>query len=170
MIVAEAKRLQEEGKEGLVLLPGVNELLGEVSRDARRSTSTKVSSCSDPSNRSGPSSRRVCRSQYEIELLLISSATSTYASAALPTAGVPQPPVFITAEAVKRGKPYPDPYLLGAKGLDLSAEQCVVFEDAPSGVRSGVASGARVLAVCTSHQRKELEGLGAHWIVQDLSK
>ena len=46
----------------------------------------------------------------------------------------------------------------------------IVVEDAPSGIKSGVASGARVLAVCTSHEREELEGLGAEWIVTDLSK
>ena len=45
-----------------------------------------------------------------------------------------------------------------------------MFEDAPSGIKSGVASGAKVLAVCTSHERKEVEGHGAHWIVDDLSK
>lgn len=50
---------------------------------------------------------------------------------------------------------------------DLSG---IVFEDAPSGIKSGVASGAKVLAVCTSHPREELEGLGATWIVQDLSR
>lgn len=46
----------------------------------------------------------------------------------------------------------------------------IVFEDAPSGVISGVKAGCKVLAVCTSHPREELEGLGATWIVDDLSK
>ena len=45
-----------------------------------------------------------------------------------------------------------------------------MIEDAPSGVKSGVAAGSRVLAVCTSHAREQLEGLGASWIVTDLSK
>jgi hypothetical protein len=46
----------------------------------------------------------------------------------------------------------------------------IVFEDAPSGIKSGVASGAKVLAVCTSHERSQVEGMGATWIVTDLSK
>lgn len=46
----------------------------------------------------------------------------------------------------------------------------VVVEDAPSGIKSGVASGARVLAVCTSHTREQLENIGATWIVTDLSR
>jgi hypothetical protein len=46
----------------------------------------------------------------------------------------------------------------------------IVVEDAPSGIKSGVASGARVLAVCTSHTREEVEGFGATWVVNDLTK
>jgi beta-phosphoglucomutase-like phosphatase (HAD superfamily) len=45
----------------------------------------------------------------------------------------------------------------------------VVVEDAPAGIRSGLAAGCRVLAVCTSHSRSSLENLGATWIVSDLS-
>jgi beta-phosphoglucomutase-like phosphatase (HAD superfamily) len=46
----------------------------------------------------------------------------------------------------------------------------IVVEDAPAGIRSGVAAGCRVLAVCTSHSRSALENLGAAWIVSDLSR
>jgi len=45
-----------------------------------------------------------------------------------------------------------------------------VVEDAPSGIKAGIAAGSRVLAVCTSHERAQLEDLGATWIVTDLSK
>lgn len=45
----------------------------------------------------------------------------------------------------------------------------VVVEDAPSGIKAGVAAGAHVLAVCTSFPREMLEGLGAEWIVEDLT-
>jgi beta-phosphoglucomutase-like phosphatase (HAD superfamily) len=46
----------------------------------------------------------------------------------------------------------------------------IVVEDAPAGVRSGVAAGCRVLAVCTSHSRSALENLGAAWIESDLTR
>lgn len=59
---------------------------------------------------------------------------------------------------------------MGAAALGLKPTECIVFEDAPSGVKAGVASGARVVAVCTSHKRAALEGLGAHLIVDDLSE
>jgi hypothetical protein len=61
-------------------------------------------------------------------------------------------------------------YLTGAEKLGKQIENCIVFEDAPSGIKSGVASGARVLAVCTSHTREQVSGMGATWIVDDLTK
>ena len=57
------------------------------------------------------------------------------------------PEIFITAELVARGKPNPDPYLLGAQRLGLKPEECVVVEDAPAGVLSGLAAGCKVIAV-----------------------
>ncbi len=62
-------------------------------------------------------------------------------------AGLPAPEVFVTAERVKRGKPEPDAYLLGAQLLGLAPQECVVVEDAPAGVLSGTAAGCHVIAV-----------------------
>nr|MBA2816599.1 Sugar phosphatase YfbT [Candidatus Pantoea persica] len=62
-------------------------------------------------------------------------------------AGLPQPAVFITAEQVEKGKPEPDTYLLGAKKLGLTAESCVMVEDAPAGILSGLNARCAVIAV-----------------------
>lgn len=45
----------------------------------------------------------------------------------------------------------------------------LVVEDAPTGIRSGKASGARVLATCTSHDRAALEKERPDFLVEDLS-
>lgn len=45
------------------------------------------------------------------------------------------------------GKPEPDAYLLGAQLLGLAPQECVVVEDAPAGVLSGLAAGCHVIAV-----------------------
>ena len=45
----------------------------------------------------------------------------------------------------------------------------VVFEDAPSGVRSGKAAGCITIALLTTHSRESLEAAGADYIVKDLS-
>ncbi len=86
--------------------------------------------------------------------------------------GITPPPVTITADdkRLKAGKPAPDPFLLAAKCLGYNATNCVVFEDSPSGIRAGVASGATVIAVCTSHERSKIEDCGAHYIVENMEK
>jgi len=84
--------------------------------------------------------------------------------------GIIPPPVTITAcdKRLKAGKPAPDPFLLAAECLGYEASKCVVFEDSPSGIRAGVASGATVVAVCTSHERSQIENCGAHYIVENM--
>ena len=84
--------------------------------------------------------------------------------------GIDPPTVTITADdrRLKAGKPAPDPFLLAAKCLGYEASRCVVFEDSPSGIKAGVASGATVIAVCTSHDRSQIQNCGAQYIVKDL--
>ena len=86
--------------------------------------------------------------------------------------GITPPKVTITADdkRLKAGKPAPDPFLLAAKELGFDAKRCVVFEDSPSGIRAGVASGATVIAVCTSHERAKIENCGAHFIVDTMEQ
>lgn len=77
---------------------------------------------------------------------IVTSGSVPVAHARHKAAGLPQPAVFITAEQVAKGKPEPDPYLLGAEMLKLSPADCVVVEDAPAGVLSGLAAGCAVIA------------------------
>ncbi len=86
--------------------------------------------------------------------------------------GITPPTVTITADdkRLKAGKPAPDPFLLAAECLGYDAKKCVVFEDSPSGIRAGVASGATVIAVCTSHEREKIEGCGAHYLVENMGE
>jgi len=53
----------------------------------------------------------------------------------------------VTAEDVAHGKPAPDVFLAAAVALGVPATECVVFEDAESGVDAGLAAGAAVVAV-----------------------
>ena len=55
--------------------------------------------------------------------------------------------VSVTGDEVERGKPHPDPYLLAAERLGVSPQQCVAIEDSPTGARSALAAGCRVLGV-----------------------
>jgi mannitol-1-/sugar-/sorbitol-6-phosphatase len=97
---------------------------------------------------------------------IVTSATRRLLLARLHAAGLPVPERIISGEMVERGKPDPEPYRRGAELLGLRPEECVVVEDAPSGVGAGKAAGCRVLAVLGTHAAAELRG--ADWVVGSL--
>ncbi|MGC1872809.1 MAG: HAD-IA family hydrolase [Acidobacteriaceae bacterium] len=97
---------------------------------------------------------------------IVSSASERLMRGRLGYAGIPFPPRVISADSVTRGKPDPQPYLAGAELLGVASCECLVIEDAPSGVEAGKAAGCKVLAVQTSHRVKDLAG--ADWIVPSL--
>lgn len=55
--------------------------------------------------------------------------------------------VTLAGDEVACGKPDPEPYLTAAARLGVDPASCVVLEDSPSGVASGLAAGCSVLAV-----------------------
>ena len=85
--------------------------------------------------------------EANIPWAIVTSGTVPIAYARHRAAGLPQAATFVTAEQVERGKPEPDAYLLGAHLLGFEPEQCVVVEDAPAGILSGLAAGCHVIAV-----------------------
>jgi HAD superfamily hydrolase (TIGR01509 family) len=53
----------------------------------------------------------------------------------------------VGGDSVTHGKPHPEPYLLGASRLGVTAPQCVAIEDSTTGLASAVASGAATIGV-----------------------
>ena len=100
---------------------------------------------------------------------IVTSATDRLLAARLRAAGLPQPERLISANMVTRGKPDPEPYLLGARRLGFAAKDCLVFEDAPSGVKAGVAAGCRVVGVLGTTPAEILREVGASWLVASLA-
>ncbi len=54
---------------------------------------------------------------------------------------------YVSGHDVARHKPAPDVYLVCMEELGVMPSECVVVEDSPTGIASGVASGARVVAL-----------------------
>ncbi|WP_028815389.1 HAD family hydrolase [Streptomyces flavidovirens] len=96
---------------------------------------------------------------------VVTSATRRLAEARLAEAGI-RPKAMIAADDITRGKPDPEPYLLAARRLGVDPARCVVFEDAPAGLRSGRAAGMKTVALATTHDASELV---ADVVVSDLS-
>ncbi len=97
---------------------------------------------------------------------IVTSATRRLLLARLTAAGLPVPERIISGEMVERGKPDPEPYRKGAELLGFLPGECVVVEDAPSGVGSGKAAGCRVMAVLGTEPVEELRT--ADWVVRSL--
>jgi sugar-phosphatase len=77
---------------------------------------------------------------------VVTSADVRLARARLGAAGV-TPPLLVTAEDVRAGKPDPESYLLAARRLGVAPGQCLVVEDTEAGVSAGQAAGATVAAL-----------------------
>lgn len=76
---------------------------------------------------------------------------------------------MVTAYDVKKGKPDPEPYLMALQKGGLSAEQAIVIENAPLGVKSAVAAGIFTIAVNTGILKdEELLQAGANCLYHDM--
>ena len=73
----------------------------------------------------------------------------------------------IDGTQVARKKPAPDIFLAACRALSLAPAQCLVVEDAVSGVQAAKAAGARCLGLTTSFDSAALAG--ADWTAPDLA-
>jgi sugar-phosphatase len=82
---------------------------------------------------------------------IVTSAPRLLAEARIAAAGLPLPRVMVAAEDVERGKPAPDPFLLGARKLGVAPADCLVFEDTLAGLQSAAAAGMAAIVVTATH-------------------
>jgi sugar-phosphatase len=87
---------------------------------------------------------------------VVTSGTRFLAANRMQKFGVPIPEIMVTADDVSNGKPDPEPYCLGAELLNTDPAQCVVFEDAPAGIRSAHGAGMKVISLPTTYPATEL--------------
>ncbi|NCW23154.1 MAG: HAD family hydrolase [Actinobacteria bacterium] len=92
-----------------------------------------------------PGAKKLLESLERGTWTVVTSAGKDLGTSRLKAAGLPVPDELVSADDVSSGKPNPEPYLMGAKKLSLDISECIVFEDAPSGVAAGVAAGAKAV-------------------------
>lgn len=66
---------------------------------------------------------------------------------------------IIDGNAVHYSKPDPEVFLLGAKAMHIAVDDCVVFEDAQSGIDAARAAGMKVVAVGSPHILKGYDAI-----------
>lgn len=76
---------------------------------------------------------------------------------------------FVTAHDVQNGKPHPEPYDKMREKMQLARSECLVFEDAISGIQSARAAGMHAIGIGDEHAKNALKLHGACEVVQDFS-
>lgn len=88
---------------------------------------------------------------------VVTSGTSDVATARLRAAGISGYQIAVFGEDVVRGKPDPEPFLLGARRLGKGPVDCVAFEDTAAGVQSAKAAGMSVIGIGHADQLAEAD-------------
>ncbi|GAA5964143.1 hypothetical protein JCM8115_005360 [Rhodotorula mucilaginosa] len=145
-LIAENGRLMHEaGGKGIERLPGAKELLMALKKGGAR--------------------WGIC-----------TSATRIYASSALKTGEITEVPFIVTANDVTHGKPHPEPYLKGMEearkmvGVAFEPSDVLVVEDAPSGLKAGLAAGCKTLGVGTGQPLERFRTFEATVKALDLTR
>lgn len=68
---------------------------------------------------------------------------------------------IVTGSDITKNKPDPEIFLTAAKGLGLAPENCIVVEDAISGIKGAKAGGMKCLAITSSFDSETLFKTGA---------
>lgn len=80
------------------------------------------------------------------------------------------PEYIVDPSKIKNGKPHPDPYLKAAELLNVSPNNCVVFEDSYGGIKSAKTAGMRVIGISTSISHDDLLELGVSKVISDYTE
>jgi sugar-phosphatase len=99
---------------------------------------------------------------------VVTSGTRYLATSRLKLANLPTPKVLIAADDVSKGKPDPEPYLMGAKLLGMNPAECLVIEDAPAGIRAAHAGGMKAIGITSTYPASGLQDADA--VVQSLAQ
>ena len=90
---------------------------------------------------------------------IVTSADVRLAKARLDAARILVPPLMVTVEDIRAGKPDPEGFLLGAQRLGVAPQRCLVVEDSLPGITAGHAAGCPVAS---------LRGLPAEFVLGSL--
>ena len=104
-----------------------------------------------------------------LRIALATSADRVKMEINLRETGIPLDLFYATVNGldVERKKPFPDIYLKACELIDLKPQECLVVEDAISGIRAGKDAGCRCLAVTTTFHQDAFHD--ADWVCKTLT-
>jgi HAD superfamily hydrolase (TIGR01509 family) len=122
------------------LLPGLPD--AEVATAAQHQLDLQYDDLSDVVAAPGAHELVAALDRAGLPWAVVTSADVRLARARLDAAGI-APPVLVTVDDIRTGKPDPEGYLLAATRLGVAPAACLVVEDAEVGVAAGRAAGMR---------------------------
>lgn len=105
-----------------------------------------------------PGARNLLESLPPRSWAVVTSGIRPVAELRIRHTGLPAPPVLVTADQVRHGKPHPEGFLTAAARLGVDPARCVVVEDAPPGIDAARAGGMRVVAIASTYTPEALAG------------
>ncbi len=110
--------------------------------------------------------------QRGYKIAIASGALPIKVSTNIQAAGLPMEcfSAVVTAADVSKQKPDPEIFLTAAGKMGVDPSQCIVCEDAVSGVKGAIAGGMKVLGITTTFPAERLTDLGAHWTSDHIHK
>ncbi len=126
------------------LLPALDDRAVAVS--AQRQMDLQYDDLADVVAAPGASELLAALDRLGLPWAVVTSADVRLAKARLGAAGI-DPPLLVTVEEVRRGKPDPEGFLIAAGRLGVEPGVCLVVEDSEPGLASGRAAGMRTAAL-----------------------
>ena len=74
---------------------------------------------------------------------------------------------YICGDDIVNFKPHPEVFLKCCEGMGVAPEDCVVFEDAISGIKAGWAAGCKVVALSSTATPEALAADGVEHVITD---
>jgi len=155
------------GHHGLPAEQTIRKLLvgreeSEIKRWVKRGTDLEIADVSGVQTVPGAIELLNELTDRQIPWTIVTSCTTDLAIARTLAAKIPLPNTAVTFDQVSRGKPFPEPFMLGANRLGIPTKLCWAVEDAPGGVTSAKEAGCTVAGVLTTHTREDLPHADHH--------
>ncbi|GAA2696778.1 HAD-IA family hydrolase [Nonomuraea recticatena] len=120
------------------LFPQLDEEAATIA--AQRQLALQYDDLSDVAAAIGASDLLAALEESGLPWAVVTSADGRLAKARLATAGI-EPPLLLTIDDVRQGKPDPEGYLRAAAELGVDPAACLVVEDSAPGLAAGTAAG-----------------------------
>ncbi len=90
------------------------------------------------------------RLKNKVKMCIVSASPRHKIEKTVPQEFLDKFDAIVSGDDTEKGKPHPDPYLIGCKKLNLLPHECIVVENAPLGIMSAKSAGIFCVGVSST--------------------